>query len=105
LWENHRIEDVATPSAWRRDPNLVLRFYNERRKNVMAAQPNLAHQTIVDLEADFDVHVVTQNIDDLHERAGAKKVLHLHGEIRKARSTCDASLIYPLEHWEIKMGG
>jgi NAD-dependent deacetylase len=104
LWENHRIEDVATPSAWRRDPNLVLRFYNERRKNVIAAQPNLAHQTIVDLESDFDVHVVTQNIDDLHERAGAKKVLHLHGEILKARSTCDQSLVYPLEHWAIKIG-
>ncbi len=104
LWENHRIEEVATPSAWQSNPELVLRFYNERRKNVMAAQPNLAHQTIVDLESEFDVHVVTQNIDDLHERAGAQNVLHLHGEIRKARSSSDETLVYPLENWELKMG-
>ena len=104
LWENHRIEDVATPEAWDRDPELVLKFYNERRKQVNLAQPNKAHQLLADLEKNYEVNIVTQNIDDLHEKGGSTKVHHLHGEINKARSTVDPSLIYDLNHWEMKMG-
>lgn len=87
LWENHRIEDVATPEAWRKNPELVLEFYNQRRLNVIHSQPNDAHLFIKELEANFDVQIITQNVDDLHERAGSKNILHLHGEIRKARSS------------------
>ena len=79
LWEQYRIEEVATPEAWAKNPELVQRFYNARRKNILEAQPNAAHQLIADLENEFDVHVITQNIDDLHERAGSSKVIHLHG--------------------------
>ena len=104
LWENHRIEDVATPDAWSRDPELVLKFYNERRKQVNEAQPNKAHILLSQLENNYEVRIVTQNIDDLHERGGSTKVYHLHGEINKARSTFDPSLVYELDHWEMKMG-
>ncbi|HRH37840.1 MAG TPA: NAD-dependent deacylase [Flavobacteriales bacterium] len=93
LWEEYRIEDVATPTAWQRNPELVLHFYNLRREQVLAAMPNPAHRTIADLEKHFHVQVVTQNIDDLHERAGSTRVMHLHGEIRKARSTTDPTII------------
>ena len=86
LWENHAIEDVATPGAWVRNPGLVLRFYNERRRQVLTAEPNDGHRALVELERYFDVDIVTQNVDDLHERAGSKKVMHLHGELRKVRS-------------------
>jgi len=86
LWEGYNIEDVATPGAWKKDPQLVLDFYNMRRKNVAEAKPNAAHVGLAELEANFDVHIITQNIDDLHERAGSTKVLHLHGEIFKMRS-------------------
>lgn len=86
LWEDHRIEDVATPDAWLRNRELVLRFYNERRKQVLNAEPNEAHKILAELENDFEVQIITQNIDDLHERAGSTKVLHLHGEIFKMRS-------------------
>src|SRR5690349_17926055 len=86
LWEGYDIEEVATPRAWKKNPQLVLDFYNERRKNVDAAQPNEAHMGLAELETEFDVHIITQNIDDLHERAGSTKVLHLHGEIFKMRS-------------------
>jgi len=86
LWEGYNIEDVATPRAWRKNPQLVLDFYNMRRKNVAEAKPNEAHIGLAELEEDFDVHIITQNIDDLHERAGSTKVLHLHGEIFKMRS-------------------
>lgn len=92
LWEEHRVEDVATPEAWRRDPDLVLRFYNERRRGVLKAQPNAAHLALAELEQHADVNIITQNIDDLHERAGSTHVLHLHGEIMKARSTLDGEL-------------
>ena len=96
LWEGYNIEDVATPRAWRRDPQLVLDFYNMRRKDVLAAQPNAAHKALADLEADFDVHIITQNIDDLHERAGSTKVMHLHGEIIKMLSDKDPVKLYPI---------
>src|SRR5205085_11340545 len=79
LWEQHRIEDVATPQAWQRDRKLVLEFYNQRRKQVLSAKPNAAHIALAELQKNYEVHVVTQNIDDLHERAGSKNVLHLHG--------------------------
>jgi NAD-dependent deacetylase len=104
LWENHRIEDVATFEAWMRDPVLVLTFYNERRKKIQESEPNKGHEILAKLEALFDVQIITQNIDDLHERAGSTKVLHLHGEIAKARSTKDDRLTYTLPHWEMKLG-
>jgi len=104
LWEQYRIEDVATPEAWQRNQQLVLEFYNQRRKQVLSAKPNAAHLALVDLENKFNVTVITQNIDDLHERAGSSKVLHLHGEIRKARSTIDPSLVYDLGERMINPG-
>lgn len=104
LWEEFRIEDVATPEAWAANPALVTEFYNLRRKQVMEAQPNDAHKLLVDLEPHFDITIITQNIDDLHERAGSKKVLHLHGEIMKVRSSMYPELIYPIDKWEIKIG-
>lgn len=95
LWEQYDIEEVATPEAFQRNPELVLDFYNMRRKQVMEAEPNPAHKAIANLERHFDVDVITQNIDDLHERAGSKRVLHLHGEVMKARSSSDQNLLYP----------
>lgn len=89
LWENYDIREVATPEAWLKNPKLVLDFYNMRRQQVIEAKPNQAHLTLAELEKNFNVNVITQNIDDLHERAGSSKVLHLHGEILKARSTVD----------------
>jgi NAD-dependent deacetylase len=104
LWESYDVTEVATPEAWKQNPELVLRFYNERRKQLWEAQPNAGHLGIARLEQWFDVDVVTQNVDDLHERAGSSKVLHLHGELRKARSTSDPSLIYELENWALNRG-
>lgn len=104
LWEGHRIEQVATPEAWRRDPQLVLEFYNERRKDLLAAMPNEGHRALVALEQDFEVTVVTQNVDDLHERAGSRNVIHLHGELRKARSTCDPRLVYEIAGCQLNLG-
>ena len=104
LWEEYKIEDVATFEAWIKNQPLVLDFYNQRRKQVMDAQPNEAHFLVAELQKHFDVQVITQNIDDLHERAGSKKVLHLHGEIMKSRSSVRQDLVYELKHWEIKKG-
>jgi NAD-dependent deacetylase len=104
LWENYRIEDVATPAAFERNPGLVLDFYNQRRKQVVAALPNPAHLAIKELEQFFEVKVITQNIDDLHERAGSSSVLHLHGEIMKSRSTANPDLIYPIMGDELNPG-
>lgn len=104
LWEQYRIEDVATPEAWDANMELVLEFYNQRRKQVMEASPNDAHFFVASLEKKFDVQVITQNIDDLHERAGSKNVLHLHGEIMKSRSTVDPSLVYSMKSFELKKG-
>ncbi|MFC0267266.1 SIR2 family NAD-dependent protein deacylase [Kushneria aurantia] len=97
LWENHRVEDVATPEAWARDPHTVLKFYNQRRAQMRAANPNAAHLALAELAQDFRVSIITQNIDDLHERAGSRDVLHLHGELLKARSTRDPRLVYRLD--------
>lgn len=104
LWEGVPVQEVATPEAWRRDFKRVLRFYDERRRAVAAAVPNAAHLALVALESHFDTHIITQNIDDLHERAGSLRVLHLHGEITKARSSVDPSCIYPLSSPEIAVG-
>ncbi len=103
LWENYKIEEVATPEAFENNPQLVLEFYNMRRKQVLEAQPNAAHFSILDLEKNFNVQIITQNIDDLHERAGSKNVLHLHGEILKSRSI-NSHLTYPIKGHEIKHG-
>ena len=103
LWEGYNIEDVATPRAWRKNPQLVLDFYNLRRKNVAEAKPNAAHTGLAELEKDFDVHIITQNIDDLHERAGSTKVLHLHGEIFKMRSEKTHELVKEIRE-DIKLG-
>jgi len=103
LWEGYNIEDVATPRAWRKDPQLVLDFYNYRRKNVLEAQPNAAHFGLAELEKDFDVTIITQNIDDLHERSGSTNVLHLHGDILKMRSERDHGLVYEIRG-DIKIG-
>jgi len=103
LWEGYNIEDVATPEAWRRDPALVLDFYNYRRKNVADAVPNQAHIILAELEKYFDVQIITQNIDDLHERGGSSRVLHLHGEIFKMRSSVSEDLIYPI-YKDIRIG-
>lgn len=104
LWEEYRVEDVATPEAWARDPDLVLRFYNERREQVLKAQPNPAHWAIARLEESFEVIVVTQNIDDLHERAGSSHVIHLHGEITKSRSTADPTFVTPVNGASLRRG-
>src|SRR5437773_7190429 len=103
LWEGYNIEDVATPRAWKKDPQLVLDFYNQRRKNVAAAEPNAAHYGLAALEKDFDVYIITQNIDDLHERAGSTKVLHLHGEIFKMRSEKNEELVKEIRD-DIQLG-
>lgn len=104
LWEKYDVTKVASLQAWQENPGLVLQFYNERRKQLWEAKPNEGHAGIVQLENDFDVHVITQNVDDLHEQAGNTKVLHLHGELRKARSTGYPYLVYTLNHWELNLG-
>lgn len=106
LWENYPVMDVASADGFRRDPELVHRFYNERRKQLLEAQPNDAHRILVELERDYDVYVITQNVDDLHERAGSSKVLHLHGELMKIRSVSDPDYIESLdiEHLETTPG-
>ncbi len=104
LWRNHRIEEVASPIAWENNQQMVLDFYNQRRKQLFEVEPNDGHKWLVKLEEKFDVQIVTQNVDDLHERAGSKNVLHLHGELKKVRSTIDPELIYTLDDWELKKG-
>lgn len=104
LWEGYKVEEVATPQAWQRDPELVQRFYNERRKGVIDAEPNAGHKALAKLEKYFKVNIITQNIDDLHERAGSTDVLHLHGEIKKSQSSKDPGLVYDIKGPELKMG-
>lgn len=104
LWEGYKIEDVATPEAWRKDQELVLEFYNMRRKAAIIAQPNAGHLALVKLEETFDVTIITQNVDNLHEKAGSSKVIHLHGELFKSRSTADPKLVYEMTGWELKKG-
>jgi len=97
LWDRYPVEQVATPEGFAADPELVLNFYNLRRRELLGAQPNEGHRGLAELEKDFEVHIITQNIDNLHEQAGSSRVLHLHGELMKARSTGDASLIYDID--------
>lgn len=104
LWEEHRIEDVATYDAWLRNQPLVLDFYNKRRAQLGTVKPNAAHYALVALEEKFVVHIITQNVDDLHERAGSSNVLHLHGELTKARSSVDDDLLYDIGYKEICAG-
>lgn len=104
LWENHRIEDVATPEAFAKNPALVLQFYNQRRKQVLLASPNAAHIAIAKAEEKFDVSIITQNIDNLHERAGSSKVFHLHGEIIKAKNCLDDGVLHDVSGTELNIG-
>ncbi len=106
LWERYRIEDVATPEGFAHNPGLVLDFYNQRRKELLNCSPNEGHVQLAELEKDYDVTIITQNIDNLHERAGSTHIIHLHGELMNARSSCDETLLYPLskEKCDIKIG-
>ena len=104
LWEEYEVTEVATPMAWWKNKELVLRFYNERRRQIAGCKPNEGHTGLSQLEKHFEVHIITQNIDDLHERAGSTKILHLHGELTKSRSTVDPSLIYDIGYKDINPG-
>lgn len=104
LWEGFDVMEVATPEGWRKNRELVLDFYNQRRKAAINVRPNAGHLALADLEAHFDVTIITQNIDNLHEQAGSSNVLHLHGELFKSRSTLDENLVYDIEGWELKLG-
>lgn len=104
LWEGYDLMEVATPEGWHKNRDLVLDFYNQRRKQALSAEPNTAHRVIADLQEWFDVHVITQNVDNLHEKAGSKQVIHLHGELFKSRSTIDESLVYDIEGWSLQAG-
>lgn len=106
LWEKYPIEEVATPQAWAKNPSLVLDFYNLRRRQLLEVEPNAGHFGLVELEKHFDVHIVTQNVDNLHERAGSSKILHLHGELMKVRSTSASSEVFELspENIDIHLG-
>jgi NAD-dependent deacetylase len=104
LWEEYDVTEVATPMAWVKNRELVLRFYNERRRQLAGCKPNEGHFGLAQLEKYFDVQIITQNIDNLHERAGSTKILHLHGELTKARSTSDPALIYEIGYKDINQG-
>ncbi|MBP7497878.1 MAG: NAD-dependent deacylase [Bacteroidales bacterium] len=104
LWENYKFEEVATYEAWEANPALVLEFYNQRRKQLKEVKPNAAHIALARLENKYKVNIITQNVDDLHERSGSSSILHLHGELIKARSTFDSSLIYTLKDWQLNLG-
>ncbi len=103
LWEGQNVMDVASPEGWKRNPKLVLDFYNQRRRQLKEVAPNAAHHALVELEQYYEVHIVTQNVDDLHERAGSKNIIHLHGELRKVRSLRNPKLIYERED-DINLG-
>lgn len=104
LWEGHDVMEVASPEGWHKNPKLVLDFYNERRKNGINARPNAGHLALVRLEERYEVVIVTQNVDNLHEKAGSSSIIHLHGELFKKRSTLDETLIYEMEGWELNLG-
>lgn len=104
LWEGYDVMQVATPEGWRANPELVLDFYNQRRKKALEVKPNRGHEILAELEKYFDVTIITQNVDNLHERAGSGHVIHLHGSLFESRSTADESLVYPIEGWELNMG-
>lgn len=104
LWEGHDVMEVASPQGWAKNRKLVLEFYNQRRKQALTAEPNDGHRALADLEKHFDVTIVTQNVDNLHEKAGSTNVVHLHGELFKVRSTVDEHLVYDLDGWELNEG-
>ncbi len=104
LWEEHNIMDVASPEGWKRNPEMVLNFYNDRRKQLLESKPHSGHIGLAELEKKININIITQNVDDLHERAGSTKVLHLHGELKKARSSIDPGLIYEIEGWQLNIG-
>jgi NAD-dependent deacetylase len=104
LWEGFRVEDVASPEGWTKDRAVVLDFYNQRRKKALEVKPNRGHEILAELEKDFTVTIVTQNVDDLHERAGSSNVIHLHGSLFESRSTVDEHLVYKIPGWELKLG-
>ncbi|MEC8853680.1 MAG: NAD-dependent deacylase [Bacteroidota bacterium] len=104
LWEQFKIKDVATPEAFERNPELVLNFYNLRRKQLLESEPNAAHISLNKLSEKYNLHIITQNIDDLHERSGSENVLHLHGKLMESKSSLDDSLIYPIEGADLKIG-
>ncbi len=104
LWEGHDVMEVASPEGWRKNKELVLDFYNQRRKNAHQAKPNRGHEILAELEKDFDVTVITQNVDELHEQAGSTNVIHLHGKLFESRSTLDENLVYKMNSWELKLG-
>lgn len=104
LWEKHNILDVASPQGWKKNQKLVLDFYNQRRKKALEASPNGAHRVCAELEKYFDVQIITQNVDHLHEKADSSNVLHLHGELFKSRSTIDPNLVYDIDGWELNQG-
>lgn len=104
LWEGYDVMEVATPQGWNKNPDLVLDFYNQRRKRALEVKPNRGHEILAGLEKDFDVTVVTQNVDNLHERAGSSHVIHLHGSLFESRSCLDESLVYPIKGWELNRG-
>jgi len=104
LWEGHRVEDVATPEAWQRNPELVLEFYNQRRKQALEVKPNRGHEILAELQQKFEVTIITQNVDNLHERAGSKNVIHLHGSLFESRSTVNPKLIYRIDGWQLNLG-
>lgn len=104
LWEGHDVMEVASPQGWTNNPALVLDFYNQRRKQALTAKPNAAHSLLAKLENEFEVQIITQNVDHLHEEAGSTNVLHLHGKLFESRSTQNDSLIYQMESWELNLG-
>ena len=104
LWEQFKIEDVATPEAFERNPELVLDFYNLRRKQLLESKPNAAHISLNKLSEKYNLHIITQNIDDLHERSGSKNILHLHGKLMESKSSINDSLIYPIKGVDLKLG-
>lgn len=104
LWEGHDVMDVASPGGWNKNPRLVLEFYNQRRKKALEVKPNRGHQILAELELYFEVVIVTQNVDNLHERAGSTHVIHLHGSLFESRSCVDETLVYPIKGWELSMG-
>lgn len=104
LWDNYDVFEVATPEAWKKNPELVLKFYNARRKQLLEVEPNAGHIALKFLENYFQVQIITQNVDNLHERAGSSHILHLHGELTKVRSTKNPELIYTLESWQLNLG-
>ncbi|HTE30380.1 MAG TPA: NAD-dependent deacylase [Chryseolinea sp.] len=104
LWEGFDVMEVATPEGWKKNPALVLDFYNQRRKKALEVAPNRGHEILAELEKHFHVTIVTQNVDNLHERAGSSHVIHLHGSLFESRSTADESLIYPIQGWQLNPG-